>query len=50
MEVGRGVSGGGGGWGGEWGDDGRGIVKRTPGSLMPQSPHFGGLPRFLRCW
>ena len=22
----------------------------TPGSLMPQSPHFGGVPRFLRCW
>ena len=22
----------------------------TPGSLMPQSPHLGGLPRFLMCW
>lgn len=21
--------------------------KRTPGSLMPQSPHFGAVPRFL---
>ena len=26
------------------------LGRRTPGSLMPQSPHFGGLPRFLRCW
>lgn len=24
--------------------------RRTPGSLMPQSPHLGGLPRFFRCW
>lgn len=23
---------------------------RTPGSLRPQSPHLGGLPRFFRCW
>ncbi len=22
----------------------------TPGSLIPQSPHFGGLPFFLTCW
>lgn len=22
----------------------------TPGSLVPQSPHFGGLPFFLVCW
>ena len=22
----------------------------TPGSLIPQSPHLGGLPRFLMCW
>lgn len=22
----------------------------TPGSLIPQSPHFGGLPFFLMCW
>ena len=22
----------------------------TPGSLEPQSPHFGGEPRFGRCW
>jgi hypothetical protein len=21
----------------------------TPGSLMPQSPHFGAVPRFLMC-
>lgn len=26
---------------------GRGL---TPGSLVPQSPHFGGLPFFLVCW
>ena len=22
----------------------------TPGSLVPQSPHFGGLPLFFVCW
>ena len=26
----------------------RGVL--TPGSLVPQSPHFGGLPFFLVCW
>lgn len=25
------------------------VMQRTPGSLTPQSPHFGAEPRFLMC-